>query len=352
LARIRVHAWLEAWRRSLVHQQGGDAESYLKYYKAGYRMGDSRDKSPTTVFPQPEWDSQMRKLLQRQVARVSTAWGAAPMLGLQQGLSQHQPQQQVGQQGAGPAVAAGVRCRARLRRQVVDIAALDEQLKGIIGCSDSGGSDSSGAEFSGAEHDSGLSSDGHEIDDCIHDTGDRRRRRGGLGPNHSGTGRRRGAFERQQQEMLEEVCADHEAWLGSLDDLMLPQGMTAAPAAAAAREAGTSRQAVQGVAQPAPGAWRPAANSQWRAVAAAEQVAGAQRPGGMRAGGRSQGTATAVAHKGAAMSAVVEGWPDVPAGAQLLLGQAARAGVAPHVLQRTALRLNMMLKAAGSVTAN
>jgi hypothetical protein len=152
--------------------------------------------------------------------------------------------------------------------------------------------------------------------------------------------------------MLEEVCADHEAWLGSLDDLMLPQGvMSAAPPAAAAGEAGTSRQAVQGVAQSAPQPWRPAANSQWRAVAAAGEAASAQRPGGMRAGGRPPGTARAVGQKAAATSAAVEGWPDLPAGAQLLLGQAAGAGLAPHVLQRTAVRLSKMLKKQ-KVTAN
>lgn len=297
----------------------------------------------------------MRKLLQRQVARVSQAWGAAPTWGLQQGLSQQQPQQQPEEQQpqqsdqrcAGPAAAAGARRRARLRQQVVDVAALDEQLKGIIGCSDSG-SDSSGVEFNGADDDSGASSEGQELDDCEHDTG---RRRGRKRVSHSGS-RQQGEFERQQQDMLEEACADHEAWLGSLDDLMLPQEMTAEPPADAAGEAGTSQQAGQGVAQSAWQPWRPVANSQWRAVAAAGDAGGAQRPGDMRAGGRSKRTARPPGQRAADAPTAAGGWTDLPAGAQLLLAQAAGAGLAPHVLHRTALRLHMMLKGTEGVTGN
>lgn len=99
-------------------------------------------------------------------------------------------------------------------------------------------------------------------------------------------------------------CAELEAWLDSLDDLM------GSGAAAEAR-------------------WRPAAagSSLWRLV---------HRAGGAGDGGSSGVSAEAACGAG------------LPPGVRALLEQAAAAGVAPHVLARTAVRVSALMGGASN----
>jgi hypothetical protein len=120
------------------------------------------------------------------------------------------------------------------------------------------------------------------------------------------------------------------AWLASLDDLQLrPQA-----AAAGHGQQGCSLQP-----------WRPAASSVWKAVGTSS---GQQRTAAGAGAAAAAAGGSGSSHRHADRQGRGPGGADVwalqlPGGMQAVLAEAAKAGVAPHVLQRTLARLECLL---------
>jgi hypothetical protein len=131
---------------------------------------------------------------------------------------------------------------------------------------------------------------------------------------------------------VEESLLHLNAWLTSLDDLQLP------PQAAVAGhgQQGSSLQP-----------WRPAASSVWKAVGTSSgrqrTAAAAGAAAAAAAAGGSGSSHRHVDRQGRGPGSADVWALQLPGGMQAVLAEAAKAGVAPHVLQRTVARLECLL---------
>jgi len=292
----------------------------------------------------------------------------------QQALQRRRQQQQQlsGQQE--PSAAAGVRRSARLQAQSVSLSGGGQpsgtgapaRPGGSRGSSTSGSSDESGGgDSEGGTSRSGSSSgSGSEFveDEEQSSDGSRHRPRRTPSSGHhrarsttTGSGSHQQAASsagirqrHQQQESAEEAEGQQprevdearavlDAWLDSLDDLLLPQGVGAAAPTQPAAAVDPGKEVEPGQQPGAVVAWQPRASSQWQwlkrgpeaALTAADGTAGCSGGAGCRRGDGAGGGEGLL--------------PGLPAGMQLVLSQATRMGVAPQVLQRTAVRLAKLL---------
>jgi hypothetical protein len=320
--RACVQRLLTAWHSSLL-QQVGAAPQGTPLVRQQH-------------FGAKAWDSQLRKLLPQAVRQVSRGWGSAPSWGLRQGLraqqqqhaqpqSQQQQQQQApGLQLAAAAPAAAARRSARLQAQGTRQQAAEQ---GSASSDDEGTTGSSSASFADSD---ATSSSG--------------------GSSRSGSGDSASSDRTGPGTDADEAWAELTARLASLDDLLLPAQQTCEVGPAVVGSSGGPAGVGAGANQQGT-TWRPTANSLWRPVgpgqsagAAAGGAAGSQADGA--AGGLSGTGAGSSRARNRRTAATQEGhvsgqpsWACLPAGMQLALLQAAGAGVAPEVLQRTFARL-------------
>lgn len=335
--RARVQRLLAAWHSSLMQQ-----------VRAAPQGTPLARQQP---FVAKTWDREMRKLLPQVMQQVLGGWGSATPWGLRQGLrvqqQQQQPQAQSQQQqqqqpqpqqllqwqqatglqlAATAAPAGGARRSARLHAHGTGQQAAD---KGSTSSDDEGSSSSSSESTADSDptSSSGTSS----------------------GTSSSGANDSASSDNTGHGSDADEAWAELTATLTSLDDLLLPTVQPREVPVAGAAAAGSSAGPRQRGVMVAP--WRPSASSLWRPVGpgqAAGAAGGAQSLQGDGAVGGSNGSGAGSSRAGGRGAAAVQegpascepSWACLPAGMQLVLLQAARAGVAPDVLQRTFARLN------------